>query len=44
MPVVHVTCEQYPTSQSGTLSLNMSKQQCDKPQELSLEDDPESGV
>jgi len=44
MPVVHVTCEQYPTSQSGTLSLNMSEQKCDKPQELSLEDDPESGV
>ena len=44
MPVVHVTSEQYPTSQSATLSFNTSEQQCDKAQGLSLDDSLESGV
>ena len=41
MPVVHVTSEQYTTSQSATLSFNTIEQ---KAQGLSLDDSLESGV
>jgi hypothetical protein len=32
IPVVHVTCEQYSMSQSGISYLEMSGQQCHKPE------------
>ena len=44
MPVVHVAREQFPTSQSATLSLDMSEQLRDKPQGLSFDNSLESGV
>jgi len=44
MPVVHVAREQFPTSQSATLSLDMSEQLRDKPQGLSFNNSLESGV
>jgi len=46
MPVVHVTSEQYPTSQGQgiPLSFNTNEQQCYKAQGLSLDDSLESGV
>lgn len=44
MPVVHVAREQFPMSQSATLSLDMSEQLRDKPQGLSFDNSVESGV
>ncbi len=44
MPVVHVTSEQYPTSQGIPLAFNTNEQQCYKAQGLSLDDSLESGV
>jgi len=44
MPVVHVTSEQYTTSQSPTLSFNTSEQQSEKAQGRNLDDSLESGV
>ena len=44
MPVVHVAREQFPTSQSTTLSLDMGEQLRDKSQGLSLDNSLESGV
>jgi len=44
MPIVHVSHEQYPTPQSATLCLDISRQLCDKPQGLSLDDTPENGT
>jgi len=44
MPVVHVAREQFPTSQSTTLSLDMGEQLRDKPQGLSLDNSLESGI